>query len=163
MITTFRLHVFNSCNRRLLMNINKILLPFDGSVHSINATKYALDLAKLMGAHVTIVNCYEYDWMQGNMPEVPEALQNDLRANRKKEAERLLNKAEEIFVNQGVEYQIDIIAGPAGYVLAKRAKSKEYDLIIMGSHGHSEIAGLFLGSVTHKVLNTIYCPVLVVP
>ena len=38
-----------------------------------------------------------------------------------------------------------------------------YDLIVMGSHGHSDISGLFLGSVTHKVLNTIYCPVLVVP
>jgi len=48
-------------------------------------------------------------------------------------------------------------------MLSSLAKSKEFDLIVMGSHGHSDIAGLFLGSVTHKVLNTIYCPVLVVP
>jgi nucleotide-binding universal stress UspA family protein len=74
-----------------------------------------------------------------------------------------LKKAGEIFAQQGVEYKLETITGPPGHVLANQAKSKDYDLIIMGSHGHSDIAGLFLGSVTHKVLNTIYCPVLVVP
>lgn len=42
------------------------------------------------------------------------------------------------------------------------AKTGDFDLIVMGSHGHSDIAGLFLGSVTHKVLNKVYCPVLIV-
>ena len=142
------------------MKIEKILLPFDGSVHSINATKYALDLAKLSGAHVTIVHCYEW---RGNLSEVPESLIDDLKANAQKVSEDILKQAEDLFSAQGVEYTLETILGPAGYVLAKRAKSKEYDLIIMGSHGHSDLAGLFLGSVTHKVLNTIYCPVLVVP
>ncbi len=142
------------------MKIEKILLPFDGSVHSINATRYALDLAKLLGSHVTILNCYE---SREYLPEVPELLIDDIKSNLKNEAEKILKKAEGIFERQGVEYTIKTIAGSPGYVLANLAKSREYDLIIMGSHGHSEIAGLFLGSVTHKVLNTIYCPVLVVP
>ena len=142
------------------MEIKKILLPFDGSIHSINAAGYALDLAKLLGAHVTILNCYEW---QGYIPEVPELLIEDIKSNLKSEAEIILKKAEGIFERQGVEYTFETIAGSPGYVLANLAKSKDYDLIIMGSHGHSEIAGLFLGSVTHKVLNTIYCPVLVVP
>ncbi len=142
------------------MKIEKILLPFDGSDHSKNATNYALYLAKLTGAHVTIVNCYEW---RGDVSEVPEALGENLKSVAKEKAENILKIAEELFAKQEVEYKLETIAGPAGYVLAKRAESKEYDLIIMGSHGHSDIAGLFLGSVTHKVLNTIYCPVLVVP
>ncbi|MGB3210212.1 MAG: universal stress protein [Desulforhopalus sp.] len=142
------------------MKTEKILLPFDGSFHSINAAKYALDLAKLFGAHVTIVHCYEW---RGNMPEVPELLIKDLRSNMKQEAEELLNKAKGIFEGQGVEFTLETIEGAAGYVLSNRAKSGQYDLIVMGSHGHSNLAGLFLGSVTHKVLNTIYCPVVVVP
>ena len=142
------------------MNINSILLPFDGSSHSINATRYALDLAKLTQARVTIINCYEW---RMNVSEVPDSLIEDLKSNAKRDAEFVLNKAKGIFENQGVEYRLETVVGPAGYVLANLAKSKEYDLIIMGSHGHSDIAGLFLGSVTHKVLNTIYCPVLVVP
>ena len=143
------------------MKIEKILLPFDGSVHSINATNYALNLAKLYGAHVTIVCCYE-KWRH-KIAEVSEIVIKDVESNLVKEAENILKKAEGIFAKQGVEYKLEIIAGPPGYTLANLAKSKKYDLIVMGSHGHSDIAGLFLGSVTHKVLNTIYCPVLVVP
>lgn len=142
------------------MKIEKILLPFDGSVHSVNASQYALNLAKLFRAHVTIVNCYQW---RGNMPEVPELLVKDLKTKMKAEAEEILKKAIGIFENQDVQFKVETREGPAGQVLAKLAQSKEYDLIIMGSHGHSDIAGLFLGSVTHKVLNTIYCPVLVVP
>jgi Universal stress protein family len=35
-------------------------------------------------------------------------------------------------------------------------------LIVMGSRGLSDIAGLFVGSVTHKVLQLAHVPVLVV-
>lgn len=142
------------------MKTKKILLPFDGSIHSINAAKYCLDLAKLLGAHVSILNCYEW---RANISEVPESLVKDLKANSKQKAEEILKGAAGIFENQGVDFTLETTIGQPGYVLASLAKSKEYDLIIMGSHGHSDIAGLFLGSVTHKVLNTIYCPVLVVP
>jgi nucleotide-binding universal stress UspA family protein len=142
------------------MKIEKILLPIDGSVHSINATNYALNTAKLFGANVTIINCYE--WHSG-MPEVQDLPIKDVNVILKRKARDILKNSEGIFANQGVEYTLEIIEGAPGTVLANLAKSKEYDLIIMGSHGHSEIAGLFLGSVTHKVLNTIYCPVLVVP
>ncbi len=142
------------------MKIEKILLPFDGSVHSVNATNYALDLAKLCGAHVTIVNCYE--WNVGLL-EVPSPLVRDLESTSLQKAQDILKIAENIFIDRGVEYTLKAIYGAPGRVLAKQAESKEYDLIIMGSHGHSEIAGLFLGSVTHRVLNTIYCPILVVP
>lgn len=142
------------------MKITKILLPFDGSVHSVNAAHYAVNLAKLLGAHVTIVNCYEWT---GSVFEVPSPLITDIEAISRGKAEEILKTAEEIFTDRGVEYQLKTILGMPGRVLMNLAKTKEYDLVIMGSHGHSDIAGLFLGSVTHKVLNTIYCPVLVVP
>lgn len=143
------------------MKISKILLPFDGSTHSVNATEYALDLAKRYQAKVTILYCYD-EW-DTNLTEVSQSLLEEIRTNRRKEAELILQRADEYFKNQGVEYNLETIDGEPGRVLADRSKSKQYDLIIMGSHGHSDIAGLFLGSVTHKVLNTIYCPVMVVP
>ncbi|SDO58531.1 universal stress protein [Desulforhopalus singaporensis] len=142
------------------MKIKNILLPYDGSEHSINAARYALELAKIAGAHVTIVNCYEW---RLSISEVPSSIVTNLQENCRKEAEKLLEKPDAIFADQGVEYKLEAIDGSPSIVLTKMAKSKEFDLIIMGSHGHSDIAGLFLGSVTHKVLNTIYCPVMVVP
>lgn len=42
-----------------------------------------------------------------------------------------------------------------------QAKDEGADLIVMGSRGLSDIAGLFLGSVAHKVLQLADVPVLV--
>lgn len=142
------------------MIIENILLPFDGSVHSSNAANYTLDLAKLTGARVTVIHCYEW---RGDTSEIPESFASTLRSSAKEQAETILEKAYAIFSKQGVEVKLEAVPGAAGYILTKRAETKDYDLIVMGSHGHSDIAGLFLGSVTHKVLNTIHCPVLIVP
>ena len=142
------------------MNINNILLPFDGSEHSMHATEYALNYAKLTGAHVTIIYCD--DWrLYGS--EVSDEVIEQIRDNRKIAVKECLLKADAVFSGNGPGYTLESVSGSPGEVLTERAKSKEYDLIIMGSHGHSNIAGLFLGSVTHKVLNKIYCPVMIVP
>lgn len=142
------------------MEIKKILLPFDNSVHSVNAAHYALSFAQLFRAQITIIYCYEWE---ASLTEIPSPLLKDIESTSKKRAENILKLADEIFNDRGVEYTLKAIYGSPGRELFKLSKSKQYDLIIMGSHGHSDIAGLFLGSVTHKVLNTIYCPVLVVP
>jgi len=142
------------------MDIKTILLPFDDSVSSVNAAHYALDLAQITKAKVAIVNCYEWN---PSITEVPSPLLKDLDKTCKKKADDILKTAEEIFRNRGVEYTTESIFGAPGRVLSDLAKTKRYDLIVMGSRGHSDIAGLFLGSVTHKMLSTIHCPVLVVP
>jgi len=143
-----------------IMQISNILLPVDGSEYSNHATSYAIYLAKLSGAHVTAVSCYE--WL-GNMPEISELVVSELKKKLKKQAEAVLEKTAQQLQESGVAYTIKTLSGAPGSMLSSLAKTKEFDLIVMGSHGHSDIAGLFLGSVTHKVLNTIYCPVLVVP
>lgn len=142
------------------MQISRILLPVDGSTYSDHATEYAVYLAELNGAHVRAVSCYE--WL-GHMPEVSDAIIGELKAKLKNQAEGVLERTRQTLAAAGVDHSVMSISGSPGIMLSNLAKSKEFDLIIMGSHGHSDIAGLFLGSVTHKVLNTIYCPVLVVP
>ena len=42
------------------------------------------------------------------------------------------------------------------------ARSEGADLIVMGCRGVSDVAGIFVGSVTHKVLQLTELPVLVV-
>ena len=143
------------------MQITDILLPFDGSTYSVSATYCAMDLAKRYDANVTIVYCYE-EW-DPLLAEVPGNLVEQVEANRKDEAIKVLRRAEGIFEDEGVDYTMETVRGRPGEILVEMAKSEKFQLIVMGSHGHSDIAGLFLGSVTHKVLNTIHCPVLIVP
>jgi len=142
------------------MNIRKILLPVDGSNCSGHAVEYAIELARLSRASITAVSCYEM------LPLVREAtgvLSEKVRESIAEQADGILKKAAQHMKKAGVDYTTRVISGSPGKVLSDLAKTGEFDLIIMGSHGHSEITGLFLGSVTHKVLNTIYCPVMIVP
>jgi len=142
------------------MQISKILLPVDGSSYSDNAIDYTVYLAGLTGAHVTVVSCYE--WLN-EFPEISESVMEKMQENLRFQAETVLRSAAEKLAEKNIAHEAKSIAGAPGSMLSNLAKSKAFDLIIMGSHGHSDISGLFLGSVTHKVLNTIYCPVLVVP
>lgn len=52
--------------------------------------------------------------------------------------------------------------GHAPDVIAKIAQKGDYDLIIMGSHGHSNLMNLVTGSVATKVLASCKVPVLLV-
>lgn len=142
------------------MKISKILLPVDGSRYSNNAVDHAIYLAGLSGAHVTAVCCYE--WL-GGLAEIVDSVATELKDKMRLQAESVLEEAGQKLADSNIAHETRPISGAPGTMLSNLAKSREFDLIIMGSHGHSDIAGLFLGSVTHKVLNTIYCPVLVVP
>ena len=41
------------------MNIKNILLPFDGSEHSVHALDYAATMARLTDASITLLTCYD--------------------------------------------------------------------------------------------------------
>ena len=52
--------------------------------------------------------------------------------------------------------------GSAGELIAKAADGGGFDLVMMGSHGHSALGNLVMGSVTTKVLAQCKVPVLLV-
>jgi nucleotide-binding universal stress UspA family protein len=80
-----------------------------------------------------------------------------------------LRKAEELiapFTKRLREAEIDaeerLMEDPAGAVIPDIARIEKCDLIIVGSRGLTNLEGLFLGSVTNRVLHTTPCSVLVV-
>jgi nucleotide-binding universal stress UspA family protein len=46
--------------------------------------------------------------------------------------------------------------------IAQAARSKKADLVVIGTHGRTGFAKLFLGSVASRVLTIAPCPVLTV-
>ena len=46
--------------------------------------------------------------------------------------------------------------------IAAYAEDGRFDLVVMGSHGHGELAGLVMGSVVTRVLARCKVPVLLV-
>ena len=120
------------------MQFTQILLPVDGSTHSNNATEFAVYLAQKTGAKVTAVSCYE--WL-GHMPDVAESLIEELKNNVARQAAEVLNQTSLVLAKAGIDHDTEILSGAPGKMLTNLAKSNRFDLIIMGSHGHSDIAG----------------------
>ena len=63
---------------------------------------------------------------------------------------------------EGVEAERDLAAGPMAEAILKAAEVRGCDLIVLGARGLSDLQGLLLGSVSHKVIQHAACPVLVV-
>ena len=62
----------------------------------------------------------------------------------------------------GIDAKSSWKVGHAGETIAKFAASGKFDLLVMGSHGHSALANLVMGSVTTQVLAHSTVPVLLV-
>jgi nucleotide-binding universal stress UspA family protein len=62
----------------------------------------------------------------------------------------------------GIEAQTVYRHGHAPDVIADMATGQAFDLLVMGSHGHSALSGLVLGSVVTGTLARCKTPVLVV-
>ena len=52
--------------------------------------------------------------------------------------------------------------GPAGELIAKAPTEGNFELVLMGSHGHGALGNLVLGSVATQVLAHCKVPVLLV-
>ena len=65
-------------------------------------------------------------------------------------------------IDTDVRFESVVLGGPARS-LVDAAEETGADLIVVGTRGHSALAGVILGSVTQKLLHLATCPVLCVP
>ena len=78
------------------------------------------------------------------------------------EAAKVLRPITELLAQQKIDVQTAYQIGPVGETIAVFADSGQFDLIVMGSHGHSALGNLVMGSVATQVLALCKVPVLVV-
>jgi len=138
------------------MNISRILLPVDGSRLSDAAADMAIELAG-SGGTVILLNVRR---------TVPTALgqpnANELLEYLNRNAEDIMAHYRARLSNAKVDFQELVVGGDVADVIANVADNERCDVIVIGSKGKSDLEGLFLGSVTHKVLQITSKPMLVV-
>ena len=134
----------------------RIVVGVDGSQSSLAALRWAVRQAELTGAPLEIVSAWEWPvsllgW------ETP--LPDDY--DPAEEARRQLDKAVSAVLTprDATEARRTVIEGHPAPVL--EALSKTADLIVIGSHGHGEFAGMLLGSVSEHCITHCHCPVVV--
>ena len=78
------------------------------------------------------------------------------------ESEKVVAPVCKFLARHGIDAKSAWKVGPAGETIAKVADAGKFDLVIMGSHGHSALANLVMGSVATQVLAHCHVPVLLV-
>lgn len=142
----------------------KILVPTDGSRLSQKAVTQALALAKLCGGMLVVLHVYP---RFSGSPYGSYGPSEDLLAqahvrHRQAEAEKLFHGIEQQAREAGVP--IDTVLVESDDVqreIIGAAGKRKCELICMASHGRRGLAGVVLGSETHKVLVHSTIPVLV--
>ena len=139
------------------MKLKRILLPSDFSACSHKALGYAVSLAHQFQAELFLLHVVE------NIYPPPELLVVDssaLHYRVREEAERQLAPwAKEI---SGLRAHAFIRTGSPYHEIVAAADENNIDLIILGTHGRSGVAHLFLGSTAERVVRHAPCPVMVV-
>jgi nucleotide-binding universal stress UspA family protein len=80
----------------------------------------------------------------------------------REEAGAALAPAENVLKRRNVPFKAGYVIGDIAQQLNGYAKENRIDLIVMGTHGHSALKNLVMGSVATKVLAIADVPVLLV-
>lgn len=134
----------------------KVLVAIDHSAASEHALAAAGELARLSRGEAWVLHVREREVIP-RMGLVP--TESDT------ESEDQLKAATAALAEAGVTVHAelaDALFGHAAQVIVEMARQHDVGVIIMGSRGRSDLAGLILGSTAHKVIHLADRPVLVV-
>lgn len=138
----------------------KILVAVDGSSYSKRMLAYLAAHDEWLG------NAHQYTVVHA-VPAVPPRAaavldKEVLKSYYDDEAEKVLKTIRSFFGKQKIQAEFISKVGPAADVIAALANKGKFDLLMLGSHGHSTLGNLVMGSVATKVMAHCTAPVLLV-
>ena len=142
-----------------------ILIPTDGSPQSQKATVLAVSLAKSVGAKVTgffaappATPVIYHDYLPVGFAQPGEHAKM-IEAT----AGKYLGAIEKAAKKAGVRFEgVHVTSDYPADDILKVAGKKKCDLIVMATHSRGALRGMFVGSVTQKVLSQSKVPVMVI-
>jgi nucleotide-binding universal stress UspA family protein len=145
-----------------MSRIRRILHPSDFSRASRMAFTKAVEMAAANRAELLLVHVLApVVPMVGDgylSPQIYEEIETSARTQAQKQLDALATAAKKA----GVRAKTLLLGGVAHEQIIRAARSKRPDLIVIGTHGRTGLAKLFLGSVAGRVVSTASCPVLTV-
>lgn len=142
-----------------MFTMNRILVPTDFGPPSSAAMDYAVELASVVGAEVTVFHAYEVPAL--GIPDGTYVATLDMDARIRTAAEQALASIVRSHEG-GVAIASLLRQGRPWEAIHDAAREVNADLIVIGTHGRHGLVKALLGSVTEKVVRTSVVPVLVV-
>ncbi len=141
----------------MMIALKRILVPHDFSDTSTAATNYAVALARSFGAQIAFL--YVGDGSQAELEgEIPVAGDGAVAQAVRNRLLKTLTPVDQLTLSP----EFYARAGTPATEIARFAREREIDLIVMGTHGRGFVGHVVMGSVAEKVVRTAPCPVLTV-
>jgi nucleotide-binding universal stress UspA family protein len=119
------------------LNLNRVLIPIDGSIDCTNAIEFSRRGAEIMGDGDTVITLFHVGERLPSLPVLPEG--------------------------DGWSWRTRLSDGdPLDGILAA-AEESQADLIVMTTNGRDTLGQALAGSTTERVVRKAMCPVLAVP
>jgi nucleotide-binding universal stress UspA family protein len=137
------------------LKATRIVVGYDGSPDSVHALEWAAREAETNGAHLELIATWQ--WPSGlGWSVIPNGY------NPADDGATTLDAAVENFhvSHPNVTVSVRIIEGSAATTLVDA--SRRADLVVVGTRGHGELAGLLIGSVSQYCAAHAHCPVVVI-
>jgi nucleotide-binding universal stress UspA family protein len=133
----------------------RIVVGVDGSGSSRQALHWAARQAQLTGGRLDVVITWEFPTSFGWVPPYPSDF--NPAADAQKAGDDEVSAALRAYPD--VPVQTTVVEGHPAPTLVEA--SRHADLLVVGSRGHGEFAGMLIGSVSEHCVATAHCPVLV--
>lgn len=139
-----------------------ILAPVDFSNVSSSVVAEAAALARFLDGKVVLLTVVQPPTYVADYAPLLRDIAEITSASERSAAAKLARlKAETELLSPGVEAVQRL--GDSVTCILEEAERIGADYIVMGSHGHTALYDLFVGSTTHGVLKRAGCPVVIVP
>jgi nucleotide-binding universal stress UspA family protein len=138
----------------------KILLAVDGS----HATKRMLSFIAAHDEMLGVENSYRVLNVVNPLPHFagPALGRQTLDTHYNEEAEVVLRPIRSFIQQQSWQAEITHAVGQPAEVIATIADKEKFDMVVMGTHGHSALGNVVMGSVATGVLARCQVPVLLI-
>jgi nucleotide-binding universal stress UspA family protein len=133
----------------------RIVVGIDGSPSSLAALEWAARQAEFTGSALEVMIVWQWPMSYGFA--MPLASDFDPATEAGKVLDGAIGDARK--AHPEVEIRPSVIEGFPAQVLVEA--SKDAELMVVGSRGHGEFAGLLIGSVSEHCVTHAHCPVLV--
>ncbi|MFS0863745.1 universal stress protein [Fredinandcohnia sp. 179-A 10B2 NHS] len=140
--------------------MNRLLVPVDGSEHSIKALRYALSLATDRETEIVLLNV-QPSYKTPNVKRF--VAQEQIKEYQRELSEAALEKALLVTDTFDIPVKTTLRIGDPGTEICSEAINIQATNIIMGYRGLGAIKRTVLGSVSYRVLHDAPCPVTIVP
>ncbi len=134
-----------------------IAVAIDGSENALRAAKHAITLAQyLPEAHLEVIYVADYNKAKDErlLSQSPESL----TLKREQKVHPILELAKDV----GVKTKITMLKGNPSQEIIKYVNSEQIDQLVIGSRGLNTFQEMVLGSVSHKVMKHVNCPITIV-